>query len=81
MCKRCRVASDRGLRRPCPDLERPNRVMLRRIPVAIEDARLENRDRTTPAPGRSVLPALPIPDARAVEPGMGVPMIPLHYEG
>jgi methylase of polypeptide subunit release factors len=79
--ERCCVPPDWRLRFARAHLERPGRVALRRAPVAIEDARLENRDRTPPAPGWRVLPAVPVPGAGAVEPSVPVLMIPLHDEG
>ena len=54
------VPPDRRLRVGGALLERPARVGLRAVPVAGEDARLEDRDRPAPASRRRELIALPV---------------------
>jgi methylase of polypeptide subunit release factors len=65
--RRC-VAADRRFRFSSALLERPARVALGALPVAREDAGLEDRDRAAPTTRRRVVPALAVSLACSVEP-------------
>ena len=77
--ERRRVAADRRFGLGGTHVDRPLRIRCRPVPVAGEQPRLDRADRTAPAPGRCLLPALAVALGRTGEPH--APRLAAHQLG